>query len=99
MSDDRRTKMLDRLLEEAFAAREGHAPLGFEASVMARIAGLASRENFWDVLRAVARPLLVSGWAAAAVLGLLAWSGLEQGREVAMAAIMNADSVTSWLVL
>lgn len=99
MNEEKSLTLVDGLLEDAFAPKGGEAPQSFECGVMARITGLQRGESFWDVLRAVARPLLVSGWAAAALLGLVAWRGLDHGREVAMAAVMNADAVSRWLAL
>ena len=67
--------------------------------LMARIMAARSDPCVWELLQAAAKPLLVSGWAAAAILALVALSGLHTGNDYAVAAIINGDTVTRWLVL
>ena len=98
MSQEKDFQCLDKLLAGAFGPSKGGATPGFEARVMARI--MAAREpSVWELLREAAKPLLVSGWLAAAILGVLTIKGLHASSDYAMAAIMNGDAVTRWLVL
>lgn len=99
MNEDKVYQKLDRLLSGVFAPLEGAATPGFEARVMARIMETRREQSFWDFLREAASPILVSGWATAALLAFVALKGLGESRDIALAALVNGDAVSRWLVL
>jgi hypothetical protein len=100
MKGDKDMQRLDALLAGAFApGGESCALPGFEARVMARIADVRREPTLWDILRMAARPILVSGWAAAAVLGVLALKGVSAGGDMAVAALVNGDAMARWMAL
>lgn len=99
MNDDRELQCLDDLLSRKFKPVPGEAPPGFEARVMATVMNSKRELSLWDFLRAAASPILVSGWAAALVLALVAFSGLNASNEITMAALVNGESVVRWLAL
>lgn len=97
---DKDLERLDALFSGVFQpGGEGCATPGFEARVMARIMETRREPSLWDILRELAKPVLVSGWATAAVLGILALRGLSASNDVVMAALVNGDTVTRWLAL
>jgi len=51
------------------------------------------------VLRSVARPILYTGWAAAAVLALVVLTGQDSSSQHLLASVMTDSPVTQWLVL
>ena len=99
MSEDKVYQKLDRLLSGTFRPLEAKATPGFEARVMARIMETRREQSFWDFLREAASPILVSGWATAALLAFVAFKGLGASRDIALAALVTSDSVSRWLVL
>jgi hypothetical protein len=99
MSEEKDFQRLDSLLADVFHQGTTEAPPGFQARVMARIGEVAQRDFVWDMLRVAAKPLLVSGWAAAAILAVVALKGLGQGQDIALAALMNGDTLSRWIVL
>ncbi|MFP5221475.1 MAG: hypothetical protein ACLGSA_04240 [Acidobacteriota bacterium] len=100
MSTQKDLQRLDELLEMAFepGTRSGAMP-GFESRVMARIMEASREVSLWDVLRSVARPILYSGWAAAAVLAVVALTGQDSSSQHLLASVMTDSPVTQWLVL
>jgi len=100
MSAEKDFQRLDLLLGKTFAATgEASATPGFESRVMARILEARCELTLWDVLRSVARPILYSGWAAAAVLALVALTGQDNSSQHLLASVMTDSPVTQWLVL
>ncbi|GFK93784.1 hypothetical protein NNJEOMEG_01618 [Fundidesulfovibrio magnetotacticus] len=100
MNGEKDFHRLDLLMEQAFRNHpEASATPGFEARVMARLAEARRSLSFWDILPGVARPLLASGFAAALLLGALAFSGMGRAGELALAATYSGDAVTRWLAL
>lgn len=99
MNDKEHFEKLDMLLARSFKPGGPGATPGFEARVMASILSTRRQDSLWDVLRAAARPLLVSGWAAAAILGFLALRGLGASDDAMVAAFMNGGAAARWLVM
>ena len=100
MSQEKEFQRIDVLLGNAFAHKaETSATPGFESRVMARIMELRREPSLWDVLRGVAKPILYSGWAAAAVLALVVVFGQESANQQVLASVMSGSPVTQWLVL
>jgi len=99
MNGNKDLERLDALLSGTFRPVAGGAAPGFEARVMARILETRREVSLWDILREAAKPILVSGWATAAVLGLLALKGLNSGGDQVMAALLSGDAVSRWLVM
>lgn len=100
MSQEKDFQRLDILLGKTFAETgEASATPGFESRVMARILEARREPTLWDVLRSVARPILYSGWAAAAVLALVALTGQDSSSQHLLASVMTDSPVTQWLVL
>jgi len=96
---------LESLLEDALGRpgpeRTACAPPGFTTRVMARVAELQQqRENSlgWMLLQ-VARPLLVSGWVAAAALALVVFTGMYQSRVDTLDLLLSGDVWTHYFVL
>jgi hypothetical protein len=99
MSEDKYFQRLDSLLEAAFCPVAAEAPAGFQARIMARIGEKADQNTVFDILRIAAKPLLVSGWVAAGLLAYVAIQGLNHGQDLAMAAVMNGDALSRWVLL
>lgn len=89
---------LDLLLAEEFAPAAAQAPPGFTARVMAAVAE-SGRSSLWEALLAAAKPLLVTGWAAAGLLAFLAVKAVDSGHDAVMVALMSADTAARWLAL
>jgi hypothetical protein len=100
MSAEKDFQRLDILLGKTFAGRlDSSATPGFESRVMARIMEARRELSLWDVLRSVARPILYTGWAAAAVLALVVLTGQDSSSQQMLASVMTNSPVTQWLVL
>lgn len=100
MSAEKDFQRLDILLGKTFAGKvDSSATPGFESRVMARIMEARRELSLWDVLRSVARPILYSGWAAAAVLALVVLTGQDNSSQHLLASVMTDSPVTQWLVL
>jgi len=99
MNEDKVYQKLDSLLSGVFGPLDGAATPGFEARVMARIMDTRREQSFWDFLREAASPILVSGWATAALLAFVALKDMGESRDIALAILVNGDAVSRWLVL
>lgn len=99
MNGNKNLEKLDMLLADAFKRDGGGATPGFEGRVMAHILSKRTRDSIWDVLRAAAKPLLVSGWAAAVILAVMAFSGSGNSGDAVVAAFMNGGAASRWLVM
>lgn len=102
MDNDKNVAKLDALMGGWFGKEDqACAPLGLEARIMARVAQIAARRemSLWEVLGFSAKPWLITGLAAAALLAVVVYGGHGAESSNYLATALDGPLMARWAIL